>query len=180
MTINLIPPKLRKEKELMKTVNLVFLFASFLLIILIGAAALVYGADYQKKTQLRGVQKSLDDQVVTLKKYEDIEKEIESLNSKLKTIDSLSSKKIIWSSILDEIAKDTPVAMQIKTLSLDKETGKISITGFADTRRDIAKLKEKMDNSKYFKNVVFASSNYSEETKNYSFSISCELGDIKK
>lgn len=179
MTINLLPPAIKQEKEYRKILSFVSYFLSCLFIILILFTAVVYLADMSIVTDINKNAKEIVRQEDTLKGLEDTSKKVDIINSKLDKISSIDSNKVIWSNVIKDLANDTPQNVQITTLSLDKETNKIQLTGSAATRRDIASFKEKLEASKYFKNVTFSTSSHSVESDTFTFSLSSELESIK-
>ena len=179
MAINLIPPQLKKEKRLGKNLNLVFIGLSVVFLMLIITTGTIYSADFLVKKDLKDIENKVNEQIFTLSKYKDIEENVEIVNSKLEKIDSKYNDRILWSNILTELTNTTPENLQIKTLSVSSDNGNIALTGYAETRRDIAKLKEKMESSKYFKNVTFTTSVHKSDTNNFSYNLSSELEEIK-
>lgn len=175
MTVNLIPPKFKKEKELRKTVSFVFSFLILIFLILVVLACIIYTADLKSKSDLAKVQSRINDQEASLIKLADIEKKVETINSKFTKIEGADKKRVVWSNAIEDIASRTPTQMQIKSLTLNSDTNKISVTGAAATRSDIANFKDKMEQSKYFKNVTFFSSTENSEGQDFSFDLSCEL-----
>ena len=175
MTVNLIPPKFKKEKEFNKTISFVFSFLAIIFLILVVVTCLIYVADLKSKNDLKAVQSRINDQGSSLVKLSDIEKKVGIINSKFTKIENASNKRVVWSIILEDIANRTPYKMQIKSLTLNSDTGEIAISGVAATRSDIANFKEKMDGSKYFKNVTFVTSTENTVDQDFSFDLSCEL-----
>lgn len=177
MTINLIPPKLKKEKDSRKTAGIFFTFLNIILMVLIIVTSTCVAANYYYKKDLKTIKDRTDEQQITLSKFSDLKTEVSTVNSKLDVINNIDSSRILWSNIVAEIGRCTPTEVQIKTLT--STDNKITITGNAATRRDIAKFKEKLESSKNFKNVVFTSSSLIEESNNYGFDLNCELEEIK-
>lgn len=154
-----------------------FLTAIFF-IILIVTGGIVTASLYAQK-DIGKVNDKIADQNKLLLRYKEPEDKIKNINSKLSQIESAKASKIIWSDILVELSKDTPSQVQIKTLSLNQTNNKVDLTGYAETRSDIAQFKEKLESSKYFKNVTFSSSIHNEQQANFSYNISCELKEAK-
>lgn len=178
MTINLIPPKLKKEKQYRKIIGIGFSFAMVVFLFLFITTGTLMAANYYYQSDLSKLKKQVDDQSQTIKKYTNLEKEVTSTNKKLEIINQIDSGRIIWSNIISEMAASTPTAVQIKQFSSGAE-GRITIIGVAETRRDIAKFKDKLESSKNFQNVVFDSSSLDQSLNNFSFNITCELEEIK-
>lgn len=179
MTINLIPPKIKKEKELIKIASLSLSALFVIILLLIVFSGTVYLSDNLVKANLTDIEKQISEQDSSLLTLEPTQKKIDLINSKLEKIDATTAARPIWSNIIKDLASDTPQNLKINTLSMDANTGKIDLTGITETRRDIAAFKEKLEASKFFKNVTFSTSSLAAETSSYSFSLSCELENKK-
>jgi len=175
MTINLLPPELKQEKKTKKITGMIVLFLTgVLLILLIVIGGIVTSSLFTKRDTAK-IEEKIADQNRLLLRYKETEDNTKSVNDKLAKIDSATGTRILWSNILVELSKNTPSNVQIKTLTLNQEGNKINMSGYAETRSDIAKFKEKLESSKYFQNVTFSSSVRNEEQANFSYNISCEL-----
>ncbi|MCX6813640.1 MAG: PilN domain-containing protein [Candidatus Azambacteria bacterium] len=175
MTINLIPPELKKEKSSRKIGHFASSISITIIIVLAIIFATMYGQNYFLAQNIKKIDQKIADQDITLKKYADLEQKINESNQKLEQLKKINNDKIAWSVIIKDLSGRTPSKVSIKTVTAGSDNYKISLTGSAETRRDIAKFKEKMEESKYFKNVTFSSSSLNEESNDYSFSISTEL-----
>lgn len=179
MAINLLPPKIKQEKKIKKIISLVSLFLIGIFIILLITIGGIFAADAYSKNDIGKIDQKIADQNSLLLRYKDTENTIKNINAKLQSIAAADPERTLWSNVLIEISNDTPTMIQIRTLTLNKTGNKIDISGYAETRSDIAKFKEKLENSKYFQNATFTSSVHNEEQGNFSYNISCELKDVK-
>ena len=177
MTINLIPPKLKKEKEFRKTSGIFVVFLNIILIVLLIVTGTCFAANYYYKKDLNNIKDQINEQQLVLAKYKDLKVEVATVNSKLDIINNIDTTRVLWSNIVAELGRCTPTEVQINTFT--SKDNKITLTGSAATRRDIAKFKEKLESSKNFQNVVFTSSSLNETTNDYGFDLSCELEEIK-
>ncbi|MFA4995948.1 MAG: PilN domain-containing protein [Patescibacteria group bacterium] len=179
MAINLLPPKFKQEKKVKKIAKVISIFLATVFIILLIVTTSLWVANYETKKDIDKFSSKISEQNNVLLRYKETDEGIKAVNSKLSKIESVGSNRILWSNIITELSKLTPSQVQIKTMTLDQQNKKIGLTGYAETRNDIARFKEKMSSSKYFKNVTFSSSTRDEEQSNFSFSISSEIGEIK-
>lgn len=177
MTINLIPPKFKKENEFRKTSGIFVMFLNLILVVLMIVTGTCLTANYYYKKDLNNIKSQINDQTIILSKYADLKKEVAVINAKLDIINNIDATRILWSSIIAELGRCTPTEVQIKTFT--SKDNKITLTGSAATRRDIAKFKEKLEASKNFKNVVFTSSSLNEESNDYGFDLNCEIEELK-
>lgn len=178
MTVNLIPPKLKAQKELTNILSqIIFGLAIVLLMLTIMAGALyVYSSSIQN--DLRGNKETLEEQSKRLKGFLDIENLVKKSNKKLSAIDNVLTTRAAWSDVIVNISGFTPPNVQIKSMDLNSTSHTVTIQGVATTRKDIALFKEKLETSN-FKNVTFASSSYNQNTDDYTFSLSLALEDKK-
>lgn len=174
MTINLIPPKLKLHKELNTILGqVVFGLAVILIMLAIMSGALfIYNSSLQSDVKKTTERLAVQDK--RLKDYSATEKLITNANKKLDKIDEVLSEKSAWSEQLTKISSYTPKNIQIKTMDLNIETNKNTISGIAVTRREIALFKERLEENG-FKNVIFSSSTYNQGTDDYTFSLTFEL-----
>ncbi len=179
MAINLIPPQLKKEKVYRRTINIFFSFLAIVFIVFLILTATLKASDYYYEGDLARTKTQLEDQNQTLKKYSEIKNEVNLINKKLDEINSIEANRILWSNIVSEMARSTPVQVQLKTVTASADNKKINILGVAATRRDIAKFKEKLEDSKNFQNVVFTTSTLNEQNNNFNFNMNCELEESK-
>ena len=179
MTINLLPPKLKKEREGKRLLRLLNVLLSFSFLILFVFTVIIYTANLSVVAQISKDKEAIDKQTISLKALSTTEQKIETINSKLDKMIQIDSSRAIWSNVIKDLANDTPTKVQIKALSLNKDTNKIELSGSASTRRDIAAFKDKLEESKYFKNVTFYTSSHTVESDSYSFNLSAELENSK-
>jgi Tfp pilus assembly protein PilN len=178
MALNLIPPKIkemRKTKEALRQV-LIGLWAMLLIVIIFSIALKIYASSLdsdQKSWEERIEQQKSKDKTLI-----ETENKIQKINSKLSKIDSILANRINWSEVLESIGSATPKAVQVTSLNLDKNNSQISIQGVALTRKDIALMKQKLEENGRFKNVVFSTSSYNQQTNDYNFNLNLSL-DIK-
>jgi Tfp pilus assembly protein PilN len=175
MSINLLPPQLKREQKIEFRMKQFFARGIKILVLIFILAALIYGGN-------RSIQAKAQDMVDKINQVNDqitahsgTEQKINLINSKLQKINTADSNRVLWNAILNELAKSTPKQVVIKGLSLDQSSKTITLTGEAETRQDIAAFKEKLEVSSYFKNVFFSSSSINENNKNFTFSISAEI-----
>lgn len=178
MTINLIPPKLKTEKE----IGYIFSQAIFgltvivIMLVIMSVALFLYSASL--KSDIKKNDARMAQQEQNLKDYKDLESSIRAANNKLLKIETILPEKILWSEVLTRISSFTPKQVQIKTMELSKESNSATVSGIALTRKDIALFKERLEQNG-FKNVTFSSSSYNQSSDDYTFSLTLELGDTK-
>lgn len=179
MSINLVPPKIKKEQRLRKTSGQVIYFAFSVLLILIVFTAAIFIADRFLAKETEKIDQKISETNVSLKNYKDLEDNITYVNKKIDSLSKADSERTLWSNHITELANITPKNVQIKSLSLNSDSKKITLTGVASSRKDIAMLKDNMETSSKFKNVTFTSSTLEANTGSFTFNMSCEIEEIR-
>ncbi|MEK9155889.1 MAG: PilN domain-containing protein [Patescibacteria group bacterium] len=179
MAINLIPPELKRQNKTKRIVGS-FCGGVVVLAFLIGLGALsLYGFNNTKKAQVKRIEEETSETEKRIIALSDVEKAINDLNAKLDKVDAVNKKKVYWSTIMAQLAYSTPKQLVIESVSFTGEQQAVSITGKAESRQEIAKFKDKLENSDYFKSVRFTTSSYSEQGGNYTFSLTAQLEKVQ-
>ncbi len=175
MTINLIPPQSKKERRAKQTMAGFYISLTAILLFLLIISGLIYLTNSYVLSDLTGYDQKMTEKTEQISKYKNLESQIRQTNLKLDVLKKTDSDRIIWSEIFDELAGSTPTKVQISSLSTDKTTKKVSLSGTAETRKEIADMKDQLELSPIFKNVTFSSSTYNADKQTYSFSLDSEL-----
>lgn len=178
MSINLIPPKIKAEQHAQKTGALVTYVLFMIFSLLTISTIAVVAANQFLNVEIKRTDSKISNANNSLAQYKDLETSITSTNKKIDSLSKADSERVLWSNILTELSSITPNTLQIKTLNLSSDTKKISLTGVAASRTNIATLKDNMENSSKFKNVTFSSSTL-EDSGSFTYNMSCELEEIK-
>lgn len=175
MSINLLPPQLKKEKKLKLIFNQTFFSIFSILIMYLVAIAAFYTYDSYLKSRQKAIESKNSALNQELPSLHDTENVIKDINSRLSKIDDIFSQNDKTSELLSSIGQNTPANVQIKSLSINKSAKTVSLSGTAESRKDIALMKEKLETTSYFQNVIFSTSSYNQSTNDYTFSLSFEL-----
>lgn len=176
-TINLIPNYLKKEQATDQISGLVFVSLFVLLVMGILIFTALYASNYFVETQLKDTNISLSEQELKNQSLKPISDDIKMINSKLKKISAIKETKVDWNTFLSQINASVPEKVQISSLQADRKTKKVTITGKAESRREIVKLQKKLETLDYFKNLIFNASSLNEQDNDYSFNLT---GDFVK
>jgi len=179
MSINLIPPKIKQERKLNKTLYEAVLGFWIIFACTIIFASAIYFYNSSLSSSLQSWQEKIDDQKTKNKPLAETESKIQKLNNKLIKIDNLITSRTNWSTVLESIASATPKNIQVTNLNLDRASGQIAIQGIATTRTDIAFMKEKLEENDKFSTVTFSTSSFNEQTNDYNFNLNMNLNQKK-
>ncbi len=170
-TINLIPPRIKKEQRLRQISKVVFSFFFALLLMSILVYGAIFMANYYTQEELTSAQSELAEYEVKIKKLEPLEKDVTLINSRLNKISELRKNSMLWSEFLEIFNNSTPTELHIDSLSVDYKAKTIVMAGSAETRREIVKLETKLNTMESLTEVGFSSSTYDETDYNYNFSM---------
>ena len=170
-TINLIPPRIKREQYVKKIASIVFssLFVATLIIIITFIA--IYSISYYLESILSNTKIELSEAEAKVASLQSVEEDVNSINAKIKKIDGIRSDNVNWDILINDFNSSVPDMVRVDTLSIDWENQDISISGIGETRREIVKLQEKLNASEYFDNLSFSTSAYSDSNQAYSFSM---------
>jgi len=175
MSINLLPPQIKREKRLRSTFKEAYFGFIAMFVLLVVLVLAFYAYDLIIVNQSRSFENSIADLNSSMPQYKETENRIIEINAKLSRIDAIAADRILWSAVLDEISRATPKNVQIKSLALNGDNKTVQLTGTALSRTEIALMKEKLESMEDFQNVTFSSSSYNSTTNDYGFSLSFEL-----
>jgi len=179
LTINLLPPQIKdrlQSERFLSSINKIFY--SFIIIIFILLFAAGYGIYY-----LRSSNNQLDSQIQQktsdLNKYIDAKKNLELINANLAVIKQLEVYQVNWPQIFDELAKSLPNKLQLTNLNIDiVNNANVEISGTCDSIDTALNFQKKLEDSPNYKNVVFISSDKTENGINFKLSAKLEKAQI--
>lgn len=175
MTINLIPPQIKKGRQISQMLGQLFFgFVAILILVTITSGAFLLYNSYLI-VFLKHSENLVHEETNRLKTFRNVELDTKAINAKLGQIEAKNDEKVYWSTIFDLVSGATPKNVQIKSLNLNNSTMTALLTGNANTRTDIALMKEKLESISTFKNVTFTTSSYNLLTDDYSFSLNFEI-----
>jgi len=181
--INLLPPEIKQERARAKLNTVIITICLYVfLLFLVGSIVLESANRYfsfrlgQKQSEIRNIESEIA-------KLKDVDDAAKNLNSTLSLIDSIESSRIVWSNILREMAIDSPGKLKLTSVSIDvSKSPNFNITGEADSPREAAKFREKLEDSSNFANTNFISTTRADNQGRiyYIFSIAMDLEKKKE
>lgn len=174
-TINLIPPKVKKEQYIKKISSIVFSSLFVALLILVITFVALYGINYYLETALTESEEDLSEAIAKVTSLKTIEEDVNEINAKIKKINGLKDDNLDWNILIDDFNASIPDQVRCDVVNVDLDSALISISGIAESRREIVKLQEKLNASNYFENLGFSTSSYSNSYNAYSFNMSGEI-----
>lgn len=186
INVNLLPPEVKHEiaqSKKNRKVRALFLktFLLLFLVLLISSAAWLYFSDTLKKTSAE-----LGAKEESIKKFGTIEEKSKKIAERLETIKQIEENASHWSNVISEIQNVIPGGIYLNSVKMDgdsKNRGQIS--GFAQSKQDVATLRDAMDKSNKFQYVDIESSSTSKDpikkrdVESFTISFSLEKGALK-
>ncbi len=175
--INLLPVRaIKKKRAVRKQVTIFFISVGLLILVCAGAYLQKAGAVGEltaQKEELAAKEALLRTKV---KEVDDLKKEEEDLQAKLKIIAELENRRTGPVRILDEISRRTP-AGKAYLVKLTKEKDKLTLNGVAMDNETIAVFMSRLEESEYLQKVelVRSSQEILNEMRLKSFSITCNI-----
>jgi Tfp pilus assembly protein PilN len=172
--VNLLPKDEQREVVLERiTAKLKNLFAWILLSLLVLAGFLLATRIYLGSELSRvSEQVNMQRQVVSQAENRELKQQLDGLNTHLSNLVLLDEQQAVWSEVLIELARLTPVDTSIDTIQADRESFVIRLTGFSLNRDSVLQFRRNLLASEYFSDVDFPLSNLIKPTDvnfHYSF-----------
>lgn len=170
LEINLLPQKFQgqfRNLRIRRALVEVSIFSILILILLAGGILLLNSVI---QGMAKNSQQNIANEEQKIKKFADLEQEIQAYQENSNLYQEVLKQHYNWSDILAKITQLTPADLQISQLSIEQGTGtattkKISFSGKAKTRRDVAKFVKKLEDSDTFEGVELTSSSLDQEDK---------------
>jgi len=176
-TINLIPPRIKKQQAMKRLTGIVTTSMFAILIMSMIVLGAIYAIDSIVKLELVASEQNLADSELKIKSLTDIEGRITAVNGKLTRLDGLKKKSVAWTDVMSKFNAAVPEKVQVTSLQMDTTSSKFTLNGVAPSRREIVMLQTKLENSDYFSAVTFGSSTLDAQNNTFTFSLT---GEFKK
>lgn len=153
LTLNLLPEQYKKAYIFeIRMRFVVFIFIS-LAVILVILAALLFSTYLFLKIQTNSFRDSLEAQkkAASAQPIASLEKDIKSLNAKISSLEKAKSEIFPVAPALEKISFLIKRGAYLKSVSLDNETNKVALMGFAATRDLVLNLNSDLLSSDFVK-----------------------------
>ena len=174
MKLNLLPPKEKEKLELDDLNQLIFFLAIriaiFLLIFILLLISTYYCLSILLKEQKRLIEINEND--IRIQQLVKMEERIKNVNQQLTKINLKQNELVIWTSVLEELAKIIPSGVYLTNFSYRLFDNKINLSGWAENRDKLINLKNSLEESVFFVNLDSPLSNLIKQTDiNFSFTL---------
>ncbi len=169
ITLNLIAPEKKQEFRLRQVYimikNLIILL---LLIVIISSIILLFA----KMIIQENFNKVVEYSTMTTKYANIFNKDVKEFNLYINNLEKIQEKNINWTQFIIKLLGLIP--KEINLYSLDIQTEKILMTGFAENRESLKKFQDNLNNSGLFSNVEIPLNDLIKK-ENINFSIKAEI-----
>jgi len=174
--INLLPEEgkkiLRTEERwklslILEILVLIFLFCLILILFSIEIST-------SARVQSQKVLIEIEEKEINTSEIQNLRKKIVSINQNLSKLDSFYQNQINLTGILEKISKTLLPKMYLTNLSYQRETFKVSLSGFSPTRESLFEFKKNLEREEEFKEIYFPPQNWVKPT-DIDFSVTLKI-----
>jgi Tfp pilus assembly protein PilN len=164
--INLLPKQARRELQLELISKQIFRFWIWVVFSVAVFFVLIWISVFYMESEMQRV----EDEITVHKKELsssntlDLQNKVKALNQGIKNFQNLQSQHYLWSKALVGLSEVIPADSRIETLSMDRQTGKVEISGFSTTRESVIQFWANVKKSRFFKDIDFPLSNLEKAT----------------
>ncbi len=171
LNLNLLPAQIKEEIKLKRLYNLLKKI-SFIVLLL----PFVYGgALWSAKTMLVDTLDNLEEHTLIVNRNsQGYNKKVKQINAQIKNIEEIEKNFSFLSCSLKEVANSVPEGIKLTKLNIDKNQKTLKIEGYAETRSQLLKFKDKLQSLKLIETVDLPLENLLSQ-KNINFSLSAKL-----
>jgi len=174
--INLLPPRykieIKEEDGLRMAIILEFLF----LVFLVSLALILLSIKIYLQSQLDSfkISASFQEKSSQNSEVQNLRNKVVAANQNIAKLDSFYQNQVSSVDILREISKLIPEGIYLKTLTWQKESEQVGLTGFSPTRELLFTLNSNLAAAKDFSNVIFSQDSWL-DPKDIDFSVNFKI-----
>lgn len=160
--MNLLPIRQRKKVKL-EFIYQNIIFSGLILVLLIliltvflGGFLIFLNFKYHSIEKKIIIEQSRIIQSETIK---GMERKVKEINKELTELEQIQIKQSNLYQVLENITQDLLLEVEVQSLEIDRETGKITVAGYSAFRENLLAIKETLESSPQYKNIDFPLSN---------------------
>lgn len=180
--INLLPEEEAKELKLEVASHQLTRFFAIVASSLLVLFILAFGAKFFLKNEIGKDNNLIEDLQKQLSSANNqaLEKQVVTLNGQIKTIKIIDQQHYYWSKALVELGNMSPSDFHLDTVTLDRGSGLITVSGVSDSRSSVITFWSNVKKSQYFSNINFPLTNLEEPSDtHFSFTFNINPDTIK-
>lgn len=186
INVNLLPPEIKQDiAQSKKNHSAVGYLKKSILLVLVLLGVLT--ADYfYLNSRLSAASSNLTQKEESLKKYGELENKAKKLSDRITDIKEIIKNTNVWSGTINEITKIMPDGVFLTSVKMDSNAKvRASVSGKATSKKEVAALRDAMEQSGKFEYVDIETSNTSFDTtlnkdlETFTLSFSLTKGALK-
>ena len=160
--MNLLPIEQRKRVRLaicyqdIISSGLILIFLILILILFLGGLLIFLNFEYRTIEEKITIEQS---RVVQTETVKGMERKVRDLNRELAQLKQIQNKQSNLYQVLDSLSQNLFRGVEIYSLEIDKNTGKVVVSGYSSTRDNLLTIKQILETSPEYKDINFPLSN---------------------
>jgi len=166
VNINLLPPEIKlRIKKGKQSANIFSICLVAVVLIGVGGIVLSSLKSAILQPQLDSTKSQVDKANADLGNFDKLEAQALFINDRAKIAKTIEEKRAVWSQALQDLINSVPQDVQFLSLAIDLDKSpNFVLQGNTTSEREVILFKDKLENSKFFKDVSFKSSSKTEGT----------------
>ena len=164
ININLLPPEIKlKIKKGRQSANIFAICLVVIVVLIVAGVVLSSLKSAILQPQFEGAKTQIDKANSDLENFNKLEAQALFINDRAKIAKTLEEKRPVWSQILQDMINSVPQDVQFVSLAVDLDKSpNFVLQGNTTSERQVILFKDKLENSKFFKDAAFKSSSKTE------------------
>ena len=160
ININLLPPEIKlKIKKGRQSANIFAICLVVIVVLVVVGVILSSLKSAILQPQFETTKTQIDKANSDLENFNKLEAQALFINDRAKIAKTLEEKRPVWSQILQDMINSVPQDVQFVSLAVDLDKSpNFVLQGNTTSERQVILFKDKLENSKFFKDVTFKSS----------------------
>lgn len=171
LTLNIIPPELKKQIHLKNIYKKIVNYFFFLLFTIIFYGIVLFLVVFVLKTEYKNTANNAN---LTTKDAANYVLQAKDINIQIDQIEEIQNEIVNWSDFIIKLINYTNNGIQIKSISLSKKNESLIITGFSDTRDNLLLFKQTLTDADFLENINLPIENLLEKD-NINFNITAKI-----
>jgi len=171
LKLNILPQELKNEKKLALTYKSLRTLLGIVVIVTASYATVFLIAKLILQFQFIN---AMNEVTVTAKNAENYDETIKHIKNQITFVDKVQKDAVTWSALIEYIANNSGNGIKYSKISANREKNELIMSGFAENREDLIRLKENLEGVNYFSSVNFPLKNFLEK-KDINFDISASI-----
>lgn len=160
--INLLPPQYKEELRQERNFRMILILTVTFLFFLISLILILFSVKFYIQSQADALEILISAEEKTIKKADatELNSKITEANKKIKNLLLFYEKQPNLVSLIEKIFQALPQGVNLTSLSWQKESGQVVLSGFSPSREILFELKSNLEATEEFTEVFFPPQNW--------------------